>query len=168
MSTFGDACRFPHEYEPLSIMGINSYLEKWWTECKVQHAVLRTITWINKATSLAWSRSTRVSLTTHFVGPYDIIQLIWNKVRSVATLYAAPVICTHEQQSLFPTRDDLALAFTDEDNATSSNPELLPASVKHIISKNFLVRIPCILDTMEEFDLEAHRKSILEGVLEDD
>ena len=151
----------------------------------VPEGVLRTITWINEAISLSWGRSNRLSLVTHFVGPYDTVQLIWNKVKSVAALYAAAVICTQDQRSPFPTRDDLAMAFANEDDAAFSNSDLLPVSVRHILSENSLVQFPCILGTIDEFnqecqyvsallwdrprsDWEAHRNSILQGVLEDD
>ena len=93
--------------------------------------------------------------------------------------------CTHDQRSTFPTRDDLALAFANEKDAACSDPELLPTSVKHILSGNSLVQFPCIIGTLDEFDeecqyvstllrdrpnedWEAYRNSILEGVIEEE
>jgi hypothetical protein len=70
----------------------------------------------------------RPSLTTRFEGPYDTMQLIWNKVKSVAALYSAAMTCTQNQSRPFPTWDELAMAFSNEDDAAFSNPELLPAS----------------------------------------
>ena len=148
-------------------------------------AVLRTISWINEAVSLSWGRDTRPSIKTHFVGPFDTVQLIWNKVKAVAALYAAAVACAHEKRQPFPTRDDLAMAFANQDEAAYSSPETLLSSVKHILSDDSLVHFPCILGTMSEFDQEceyvssllrdrpkeeweAYRNSILEGVIEEE
>ena len=77
------------------------------------------------------------------------------------------------------------MAFCNENDAAFCNPETLPVSVRQIISGKGLVQVPCIIGTMADFDYEcahvsallhgkpkeaweAHRKSILEGVLEDD
>ena len=163
----------------------NDRLDQFWTECRVQDAVLRTITWINEATSLSWDRTGRLSVKTHFVGPHDTVQLIWNRVKAVAALYSAAVVCTRDQCDPFPRRDDLALAFAHEDDAAFSNPELLPVSVRHILSDDSLVKFPCIMGTLDEFekeceyiysilrgrpkeDWELHWKRTLEGVIEEE
>ena len=92
-------------------MSTSPYSEHRWTECRVSNAVPRTITWINEAVSLSWGRDNRPLVKTHFIGSFDTVQIIWNKVKSVAALYAAVVACTRDERSPFPTRDDLAMAF---------------------------------------------------------
>jgi hypothetical protein len=76
------------------------------------------------------------------------------------------------------------MAFSNEEDAAFSNPELLPTSVRLILSGDSHVRLPCIIGTIVEFDeecayissllgdrpredWEAHRDTILEGVLDD-
>jgi len=166
-------------------MSESQYMEEWWTDCRVSDAVLRTITWINEATSLSWGRNTHPLFKTQLIGPFDTVQFIWNKVRAIAALYIAAMDCTHDRRSPFPTRDDLALAFANEGDAACSDPELLPKSVKHILSGNSLVRFPCVMGTLDEFDeecqyvstllrdrpkedWEAYRNSILEGIIEEE
>jgi len=166
-------------------MSNSQHMEELWTDCRVSDAVLRSITWINEASSLSWGRNTHPPFKTQLIGPFDTVQLIWNKVRAVAALYAAAMACTHAQRSPFPTRDDLALAFANEKDAACSDPELLLISVKHILSGNSLVQFPCIIGTLDEFDeeckyvstllrdrlkedWEGYRDSILEGVIEEE
>lgn len=165
-------------------MSTSPYSEHRWTECRVSNAVPRTITWINEAVSLSWGRDNRPLVKTHFIGSFDTVQIIWNKVKSVAALYAAVVACTRDERSPFPTRDDLAMAFAPPNLGAYSNPELLPASVRHTLSGNSLVQFPRIIGTMEEFDEECqyvstllrdrpvkdweqYRDGILEGDVED-
>ena len=166
-------------------MSESQYMEEWWTDCRVSDAVLRTITWINEATSLSWGRNAHPPFKTQLIGPFDTVQFIWNKIRAVGALYAAAMDCTQDQRSPFPTRDALALAFANEGDAACSDPELLPTSVKHILSGHSLVQFPCILGSMDEFneecrqvtallwgrpreDWETYRNNILEGVLQED
>jgi hypothetical protein len=143
-----------------------------------------SIVWINEAVDVSSVGTKRPSLTTRFEGPYDTVQLIWNKVKLVAALYSAAMTCTQNQSRPFPTWDELAMAFSNEDDAAFSNPELLPASVRLILSGDSHVHLPCIIGTVVEFDeecayisdllgdrpredWEAHRDNILEGVLDD-
>ncbi|KAI4642467.1 uncharacterized protein J4E79_011529 [Alternaria viburni] len=166
-------------------MSESPYMKRWWTNCDVSDAVLRTVTWINEATSLSLGGNARPPFRTHFVGPFDTVQLVWNKVKDVAALYTAATACTQAQRSPFPTRDDLALVFANYGDAAYSDPELLPASVRHILSGNSLVQFPCIIGTLDEFDeecqyvstllqdrnkedWEAYRNSILEGIIEEE
>jgi hypothetical protein len=53
--------------------------------------------WINEAVDVSSVGTKRPSLTTRFEGPYDTMQLIWNKVKSVAALYSAAMTCTQNQ-----------------------------------------------------------------------
>ena len=142
-------------------MSRSQYSEHRWTECRVSNAVPRTITWINEVVSLSWGRDTRPLVKTHFIGSFDTVQIIWNKVKSIAALYDAAMACTREERFPFPTRDDLAMAFALSNYGAYSNPELLPASVRHILSDNSLVQFPCITGTVEEFDQECQYVSTL-------
>jgi hypothetical protein len=159
-------------------------IEQSWKDCMVSEAVLRTIVWINEAVDASSNGTKCPSLTTRFEGPYDTVQLIWNKVKSVAALYSAAMTCTQNQSRPFPTRDELAMTFSNEDDAAFSNPELLPASVRLVLSGDAHLHLPCIIGTIIEFDeecahvsgllgdrpredWEAHRDAILEGVLDD-
>jgi hypothetical protein len=78
-------------------------LEQSWTECTVSDAVLRTIVWTNEVIDASSNGTKRPSPTTRFEGPYDTVQLIWNKVKSVAALYSAAMTCTQNQSRPFPT-----------------------------------------------------------------
>jgi hypothetical protein len=83
---------------------------------------------------------------------------------AVAALYSAAMTCTQNQSRPFPTRDELAMAFSNEDDTAFSNPELLPASVRLILSGDSHVYLPCIIGTIVEFDEEC---AYISGLLGD-
>jgi hypothetical protein len=152
--------------------------------CPASDAVLRSIGWVNEAISSCSAAPALQIPTTRFEGPYEIVQLIWSEVKSIAGLYTAALACCQNQTSSFPTRADLALAFVHPEDAAFSNPEVLPSSVRFILPGDTRVQLPCTLRTIDEFDeecthisgllrgtprkdREAHRDTILGGVLDD-
>ncbi|PZD37710.1 hypothetical protein A1F97_07361 [Pyrenophora tritici-repentis] len=155
-----------------------------WDECRVIDAVDEAIKWINEATSLTSSGVTPQSLTIHFDGPYDTVQLIWNRIKSIGALYTAAKACSYNQCFPFLTLNDPEVAFIRRNSHAFSNPDLLPKSVRLILFGDSLVRLPCILGTVEEFeeeceivytllkgrpheDWEKHRDALLEGLVPD-
>ncbi|KAI1532116.1 hypothetical protein PtrCC142_008189, partial [Pyrenophora tritici-repentis] len=126
-----------------------------WDECRVIDAVDEAIKWINEATSLTSSGVTPQSLTIHFDGPYDTVQLIWNRIKSIGALYTAAKACSYNQCFPFLTLNDPEVAFIRRNSHAFSNPDLLPKSVRLILFGDSLVRLPCILGTVEEFEEEC-------------
>ena len=123
------------------------------------------------------------ALTIHFTAPFDTTQLVWNKLKSMAAFYDAALQCARDEKPPFQTQKDLIMASVD-DKGCHADPEAMVTTVRWILSGTSMVRMDCVIGTLEEFDEEVrmvaevlegkgekewekYRKSIVEGKMEE-
>ena len=116
--------------------------------------------WLDEAASLG-PRSQ--SLSVLFEAPYDTVQHVWSKLKSIAAFYDAAVRCVQNENPPYATRKDLIDAFVDE-KGTHTDPETLVRSVRQVLSGASVIQLPCAVGTISDFEAESrHISSLLEG-----
>jgi hypothetical protein len=158
---------FPSSSRDLIIMTrpVSGRFDQRWFECDIADAVFRFIPWILEATTLDSDSITArpESYSIYFEAPSDAIQTIWDKTKEIAALYHAAMACHKNGSHPFRKKSDLSIAFTEE-SQTSCDGELLVRSIQQILAGGSVVKLPCMLGTLDEFSEQSERSiSSLEG-----
>jgi hypothetical protein len=137
----------------------------WWSKCYIADAVFRFIPWILEATTLDSDSITarREAYLIHFEAPSDTTQVLWDKTKEFAAIYHAAISCHKKGSYPFQNKGDLNMAFTDK-GKISCNGESLVRSIQQILAGASVVKLPCMLGTLDEFSEQSERfVSSLEG-----
>jgi hypothetical protein len=112
-----------------------------WISCLVAHALFASIAWINEAITMSSAPANNYprSYTVLFEAPNDSFQMLWDKVKTIASLYDAAVACARHGTVPFSNKSDLAMIFQFLPGS-QSNPEPLPRAVRAILGPDSLTK----------------------------